>query len=152
MTKKRVSPVSSVRLDHRGMARFFGNLEARIMEVVWQLEEATVQDVCSYLGGDSNYKTVMTVLNRLVDKGVLERRKEGRAYVYEPHEGRSAFVRRISRAVIEGLLEDFGTLAIAQLVDVVDDVGPEQVAELERLLETRMNRDAQAKATSKDPR
>ena len=126
--------VQTFKLDQRGLARIFGELEAQIMDAIWELREATVQDVCNYLGGDCHYKTVMTVMNRLVDKEVLARRRVSRAFLYSAHEGREEFLKHVSRDVAEGLLRDFGELAIAQFVNAVDAVDPERLAELERLV------------------
>ena len=126
--------VQAFKLDQRGLARIFGELEAQIMDAVWELREATVQDVCDHLGGDCNYKTVMTVMNRLVDKGVLARRRVSRAFLSSPCENREEFLKRGSRDVAEGLLRDFGELAIAQFVNAVDAVDPARLAELERLV------------------
>jgi predicted transcriptional regulator len=127
----------SFRLDHRGMARVFGELEAEVMEVVWRRGEPTVAEVCEALGEDANYKTVMTVMNRLVAKGPLARRRDGRAYLYRAVETREAFQERVSRRVVEGLLQDFGALAVAQFVDALDSVDPRLVAELEARVQAR---------------
>ena len=56
------------------------------MSVVWRKGTATVGEVRSALkpGRSPAYTTVMTVMSRLAKKGVLERHKEGRAYVYRP--------------------------------------------------------------------
>lgn len=129
--------IPAFKLDHTGLARIFGDLEARVMEIIWQLEEATVGDVLAQLGGDYHYNTVMTVMSRLADKGVLTRRRTGRAHVYAPVEDRDAFLARVSRDVAEGLLREFGTLAIAQFVDAADAVDPELVAELRRRVEEK---------------
>jgi predicted transcriptional regulator len=137
----RTPSVHSFKLDQRGLARVFGELEAQIMETVWELGEPTVQDVCDRLGEDYNYKTVMTVMNRLVDKRILNRRRESRAFCYSARESRDEFLGRVSRHVVEGLLQDFGGLAIAQFVDAVDAVDPSQLAELERLIQARTGRD-----------
>ncbi|MFQ6058840.1 MAG: BlaI/MecI/CopY family transcriptional regulator [Anaerolineae bacterium] len=130
--------VHAFKLDQRGLARVFGELEARIMDAVWQLNEPTVQDVCDHLGGDYNYKTIMTVMNRLVNKGVLTRRRRSRAYLYSPRESREAFLKHVSRHVVEGLLQDFGELTLAQFVSAVDAIEPAHLAELERLIQERM--------------
>lgn len=135
----RKGTVQTFKLDQRGLARVFGELEARIMDVVWELGEPTVADVCERLGSDYHYKTVLTVMNRLVDKRVLTRRRIGRAYSYIPVESREAFLARVSRNVVEGLLQDFGHLAIAQFVSVVDRIDPERLRELQALIEARMH-------------
>lgn len=128
------TPVQAFKLDQQGLERIFGELEAQIMEVVWRLNEPTVQDVCNDLGNDQNYKTVMTVMNRLVEKNILVRRRVSRAFLYAPRESKEIFLNRVSREVAEGLLRDFGALAIAQFVDAVNDIDPERLAELDRLV------------------
>ena len=73
-------PIHSFELDEQGLAHIFGELEAKLVDSVWKLGEASVQDVINHLGGDLNYKTTMIVLNRLVEKGVLHRRKAGSTF------------------------------------------------------------------------
>lgn len=129
--------VQSFKLDQRGLARVFGELEAEIMDAVWKLGEARVSDVCDQLGDSANYKTVMTVMNRLVDKRVLERERESRAFVYTAVESRNAFCKRVSRRVAEGLVRDFGGLAVAQFVDALDEVDPKLMVQLQQLVSER---------------
>lgn len=137
MTRRQV--IQAFKLDQRGLARVFGELEARIMDVIWEIGEPTVADVCTRLGADCNYKTVMTVMNRLVDKGILSRQRMGRAYNYAPCADRETFLAQVSRNVVEGLLQDFGDLAIAQFVSAVDRIDSAQLAELQELIQARMN-------------
>ncbi|MEI2690420.1 MAG: BlaI/MecI/CopY family transcriptional regulator [Anaerolineae bacterium] len=130
-------PIQSFRLHQEGLARVFGELEAKVMEAVWDLNEPTVQVVCDYLGPSYNYKTVMTVLNRLVEKRALTRQRVSRAFIYRPGQSRDAFLSRVSRDIMDGLLRDFGSLAVAQFVETVDRIDPAQLAELERLVQER---------------
>ena len=127
--------IQSFKLDQRGLARVFGELEARIMEAVWELGPATVQEVCDHLGPDQNYKTVMTVMNRLVEKNALLRHRDARAFIYEAADSRDAFVQDVSRHVVEGLLQDFGPAAIAQFLAAMD-TSPESLDALRKLIET----------------
>lgn len=136
MTRKQA--IQAFKLDQRGLARLFGELEARIMEVVWEVGEPTVADVCARLGKGCNYKTIMTVMNRLVDKGILTRQRIGRAYSYAPCASRDAFIAQVSRNVMEGLIEDFGDLAIAQFISAVDRIDTAHLAELQELIQARM--------------
>ena len=126
------------RLGETGLARVLGRLEARIMEVLWASPaELSVQGVCRALGPTSNYKTVMTVLGRLVNKGLLRRRMEGKAYLYQPNLERDDFLRSVADGVIEGLLHEYGDVAVACFVDALEGVSPESIAKLERLLRQR---------------
>lgn len=137
-------PIQSFRIHQEGMARVFGELEAKVMEAVWDLNEPTVQAVCDHLGPGYNYKTVMTVLNRLVDKDALTRQRVSRAFIYRPQQSREAFLCRVSRAIMGGLVRDFGSLAVAQFVETLDEIDPQQLAELERMVQERRRSQAEA--------
>jgi predicted transcriptional regulator len=58
--------------------------EFELMEILWPLGEASVKDVWSRVGSARNlaYTTVMTVLEKMFRKGILSRRKKGKAYLY----------------------------------------------------------------------
>jgi predicted transcriptional regulator len=63
---------------------FTGDLQAEVMAAVWKLGEAKVEDVRSLQPPRrrSAYTTIQTVMNRLVDRGLLTRRRKGNAYAY----------------------------------------------------------------------
>ena len=130
--------INALRLNQRGLARLFGALEAKILNAVWLMEEPTVQDVVKRLGKRANYKTIMTVMNRLVDKGFLERRKVSRAFVYIPRYTREELLGRMSRQVLDGLLADFGPAVLAQFVEAVEETDRDRLSELARLVENKL--------------
>jgi len=131
--------INALRLNQKGLARLFGELEAKIINVVWATEEPTVQDVVKRLGKRANYKTIMTVMNRLVDKGFLERRKVSRAYVYVPKYTREELLERMSRQVLDGLLADFGPTVLAQFVEAVEETDRDRLTELAKLVENKLS-------------
>jgi predicted transcriptional regulator len=125
-------------LEGSGLTRVLGELEARIMEAVWQLESPTGKEICTILGAGSHYKTVLTVANRLVEKGLLTREGTSeRAFRYRATESREGFLARVSASVASGLLGDFGRHALAQLVQAAEEVDPAYLDELERLVHER---------------
>jgi len=65
------------------------------MDLAWRQPSLTVKSALAYLGPKSGlaYTTVMTVLNHLVDKGLLTRSRDGRNFVYQAVINRSAFIR-----------------------------------------------------------
>ena len=75
--------------------------ELEIMHVVWELDGGTVRQVYEILNQQRPlaYTTVMTMMNILDEKGHLTRRKEGRAYRYQPVRPKSQ--------VISGMVDDF---------------------------------------------
>ena len=129
------------RLNQRGLSRLFGELEAKILQVIWKTKEATVQDVIDRMGKGTNYKTVMTVMNRLVEKDFLERRKVSRAYVYTPRFTREELMARLSREVLDGLVADFGPGVLAQFVEAVAERDRARLVELAALVESRLGAD-----------
>ena len=63
-------------------------LETEVMDVVWELEEASVREVMDRLNATAPkpraYTTYMTILARLHTKGVLARRREGKTDFHRP--------------------------------------------------------------------
>ena len=65
--------------------RAFGELEGQVLAALWAADRPLVPaEVLGAVGGDLAYTTVMTILVRLHDKGLIERNKLGRAYAYRP--------------------------------------------------------------------
>jgi predicted transcriptional regulator len=66
--------------------RRLGELEAEVMELAWDRGAwLGVNDLLAALKGRQRaYTTVMTIVTRLCDKGLLERRRDGRGFVYRP--------------------------------------------------------------------
>jgi len=70
--------------------------ELELMDVLWEIGEGTVQDVCDVMTKNLAYTTVMTSLNILHSKkGVLDREKQGRAFVYRPKVTREQMSKRV---------------------------------------------------------
>lgn len=110
----------------RGLRKVFGELEAEIMEVLWQRSRASVAEVLQALppGRAPAYTTVKTVMSRLAEKGYLRRNIQGKAYIYEPVIGRDEFLRQVSEEVLHGLVADFGEPVVAHLVELAKRQDP----------------------------
>ncbi len=133
-------PIRQFRLGEAGIARVLGPLEASILDALWELtaasptDVATIGQVCAHLGATANYKTVQTVMNRLVEKGVLLRATTGRAHDYRPSQTRAELDVQVTRSVVAQLLAEYGDVAITQFVEAVRDASPAQLAVLRRLM------------------
>src|SRR5215813_12776060 len=94
------------------MFRFFrsrrnqelGPLELTVMEVLWLHGEANVHDVAGRLDRPLAYTTVMTTLDRLYKKGLLDRRKSERAFLYSPRLSSQDWERRRAGDLVAGFL------------------------------------------------
>ena len=128
------------RLGKTGLARVLGELESQVMEALWESQDPlSVQNVCDSLGPESNYKTVTTVLNRLVEKRLLKRRRRGRAFHYQARVDRDEFRKSVAEGVVQGLMQDYGDVAVASFIDAVEAASPESLAKLEQLLKVRQS-------------
>lgn len=118
-----------------GQPRLLGELEAAIMQIIWQHGELRVRDVWSLLQPERRlaYTTVMTVMSRLAAKGLLVVRREGLAYRYRAAMPPDEFVTRRAEAAVQRVVDDFGDLALAAFVRALDGVDPERLERLRRL-------------------
>ena len=96
-----------------------GSLQAEVMRIIWGLGEATVDGVraAQPRSRRAAYTTVQTVMNRLADRGLLERKRRGKAFVYRPRYDESELVARSMRERLAGASADARTPALLNLID-----------------------------------
>ena len=101
-------------------------LELMCLRALWLLEEGNVRAVRQVVAQTRPlaYTTIMTVLDRLVRKGMLARRKVGRAFVYAPTSSRDA----MRRAAVRELLEGYFDGSEEELLRFLRGEGPPAVA------------------------
>lgn len=118
-----------------------GDLEARVLQTMWDLgKAASAREVHAAIVTSHRIApvTTVTVLNKLVDKKVLTRRKVDDLYHYEPTMTEADFRTQVSRRVMEGIFS-FGPEALsASLADVLAERDPAQLEELGRLVRRRL--------------
>jgi BlaI family transcriptional regulator, penicillinase repressor len=144
--KRRI--VAAFKPHNKGLTKLFGSLEADIITLIWEREEASARDIFEALreqGQHLSYGAVKTVLDRLVKKQVLARTMTGNQYVYHALLNREEFTRSAIREIIDSLLSSFGDPVYAQFLDQIRAADPEQ---LERL--TQMIEEAEARKKQSD--
>ncbi len=82
-------------------------LELLCLRALWTLREGNVRQVRTLVAQSRPlaYTTIMTVLDRLVRKGKLTRRKAGRLFIYSPEASRDAMRRAAIRELVEGFFD-----------------------------------------------
>jgi len=103
--------------------KILGELESLIMEIVWQQEQSSVRSVLLELEKKRTiaYTTVMTVMARLHDKGVLKRKMDkSNAFVYVPIKDKKSFLANASEKIIKKFLKEYGDVAVAQFIDIIE--------------------------------
>ncbi len=134
-----------IKLDSRqmGLRRILGELEHAIMQILWERGKATVREAHTELKRQRKvaYTTVMTVMSRLAEKGLLETvDKVGNAFVYRPAASPQELTRLTLGRVFTGLVRDWSGPAIHQFVEALDRECPEELEELERAIEDQRRR------------
>lgn len=136
--KRRHSPDSNAEA-RSGLTQIMGDLEAEILECVWDLGSASVKDVheCLLERREIAYTTVMTVMSRLAAKGLLVSRPAGRAYIYEAATTRGEFCAGVVRGFMSGVLVDADKAVLAQFVESVTESDIEQLDLLAEIIEEK---------------
>ena len=131
----------TVRLSAEGLAKVLGDLEARILRVVWSMgTPATAREIHAKVvpAHPVSPLTTITVLNRLVAKRVLVRARANDLYRYTARLDEASFMSHASRRVVEGILS-FGPDAVAaSFVDVLAEQDPAQLEDLARLVRRKL--------------
>jgi predicted transcriptional regulator len=106
------------------------------MGEMWRRSEATVRDVLEALNRGPKrraYTTVMTIMCRLWDKGLLSRERRGRTDVYRAILSRDAYLQARAEAEVDAVVEEFGDLALSHFARQVGGLDPERLRRLREL-------------------
>ena len=109
-----------------------GELQMQVMSALWRLGSGTVEQVRTalpprYRGA---YTTIQTVLNRLAERGLLARKREGIAIVYRPKVSEADYLSRSIEHTLSGASADARQVALAQLIGTL---AGEELDELQRM-------------------
>ena len=116
-----------------------GSLEADILAVVWEQGRTTVREVYETLRERRQiaYTTVMTVMNNLVKKHLLDQDKSNIAYVYTPAIPGREVAQTVLDSVVMRLLRGQYNVALSQILKLDKELTPEQVAEVRAYIRER---------------
>jgi BlaI family transcriptional regulator, penicillinase repressor len=112
--------------------------ESEILQLVWRLDSATVQEVCDAFPKERSvtYATVQTLLRRLEKKGYIDHELQGKAYLFRPTAKREDVIRRTVSDFVDRL---FGGDPAPLLLHLVDrsKLNGEEIKRLKKLIEER---------------
>jgi predicted transcriptional regulator len=119
------------------LKNLLGSLELEVMHVMWQTGQATVKQLVDTINHRRPiaYTTVMTVMARLTDKGLLRRTKEGKRYCYRTTQTKEQYLYQTSRNIVRSFVDDFGDLAIAGFLGEVGQIDAKRLEQLRNLVE-----------------
>lgn len=113
-----------------------GRRERQIMNVIFQLGEASVGDVLERLPDPPSYSAVRTMIRLLESKGFLKHRREGTKYIYRPTQSRKNAGHSALKQLMKTFFSDSATDAVAAILDAESDkLTDDDLEQLERLIE-----------------
>lgn len=117
-----------------------GRLEKEVMDILWARGRSSVRDVVQQLRRPLAYTTVMTTLDRMFKKGLLEREKSDRAFFYVPLHSRLEWEQRRAWLWLSRFLkanESSNEMVVSCLVEAVGRHDEALLDELERQISLR---------------
>ncbi len=116
-----------------------GALETEIMERIWKRGEVAVRDLHEDLSGRLAYTTIMTTLDRLYKKGLLNRRKEGKAFFYQAAFTEDQYREQVAQHLFDMALKGAGDgqLVLSRFVDAVSETDRQMLEQLEELVKAK---------------
>ena len=129
LTEREVGCMEKKSLDH------FGQLQRAVIEVVWELGEATVRQVWKRLCRKKElaYTTVLTAMQRLERAGWLKHRVEGRKHIYLPTKTRAQAGAGSVRKFVQRMFNGNFLVLFRQLVEE-GELSDEELRELQKLI------------------
>lgn len=127
-----------VRKNRVGVGSGLGELEADIMSVVWKLGSASVKDVFEQLYPEKRlaYTTIMTVMSRLANKGVLKQDRSGTAYIYTPNISQEDMANKMISHVVDKVLGGNIIPAIVHLLHR-SEVDASEIERIKQMIEDK---------------
>jgi len=109
------------------------DLEYAVLAQLWTLGTASVRDLHERVGAPHGlvYTTIAKVVDRLREKGLIQRQRRAGAFLYRPRVAREEVERARAHSAVARLLGATPRAAVAALVEAVDCVDPALLDELE---------------------
>lgn len=106
--------------------------ELQVLRRLWSLGDAPVREIHEALPDPPSYSTVRKIIERLEEKGAVERvRLDGRAWVYRSTVSSASMIRREIRRLLDGLFDGDGAGLVTQLAEM-DAISLEDLREIEK--------------------
>jgi len=114
-----------------------GTLEQQVMDILWENKSCSSRDVLGKLKREKKpaYTTIATILQRLYDKGLLNRKAEMTGIIYTPKITKEKFSTSVAQFFLKNFINSFGDTAIASFAESIDKLPIEKRNYFLKLLE-----------------
>ena len=122
---------------HKERGIRLGDLQLRIMRVLWDVGATTVSDVQQRLGRQRlAYTTVATMLRKMEERGLVDHLEEGRKFLYRATVSMSEVTRSMAGDLVDRLFDGSLAEAVSHLLES-REVSREELDRLEQLIQER---------------
>jgi predicted transcriptional regulator len=116
-------------------------LELEILKILWQESPLAVGEIRDRLAGagrDNAHTSVITMLNIMVDKGFLEKRKQGRGFFYWPVVTLQETTGKMLNDLVERAFEGSARQLMLSLLEQQDGIDEAELIELRQLINRKV--------------
>lgn len=125
-------------IKKRVQNKVLGELETEIMDIVWLHKKAiSVKEVAETIRKKRKiaYTTAMTIMARLVNKGVLVRRLQGVSYLYKPKVSKDQFLAKTVHGIFSSVVSTLGEEVLTHFIKEIENIDPEKRRQLLKSLD-----------------
>ena len=130
--------LKNLKLDQDGLSKVLGFLEAEVMDAVWSGGEMSVRGVREELKRKKkkaySFNTIMTVMNRLVEKSLLSKRNVDGSFAYRAAVEKDSFLREVTKSVVSAIVRDGSLFQVAGFVEAIKECDEEDLRALKRVI------------------
>ncbi len=125
-------------MSNSSIIKILGELEKEIMDVVWKNSSpVTVREVFERISKKRKiaYTTVMTIMGRLTEKGILVRKLKGSSYLYQPKVSRDQFIARAAHRIFATAVSNLGEEVASYFLKEIKKLNPKKRQKLLKILD-----------------
>lgn len=107
------------------------------MNLVWAHPHASVREIVNLIDKKKPvaYTTILTILHRLHEKGMVTRQQAQKAYRYTPKISKESYSKNVAQSFIKKFFQSFGEIGITSFAQSIDSLSKEERHHLVSLLE-----------------
>ncbi|MBI4008808.1 BlaI/MecI/CopY family transcriptional regulator [Candidatus Roizmanbacteria bacterium] len=117
-------------------SRTLGELEQKIMDIVWRCKGCFTRDIVNEIKKKRKiaYTTVATILQRLFDKKLVNRKVQKQGYWYFPRISKESYIKTLAKSFLQKMTHSFGDVAIASFAESLESLPKDKRKYLLQLL------------------
>jgi len=127
------------RSKKKGLNRLFGEIESEVMNLLWEKGRLKGKDVHEALRKkkETALTTILTVLDRLAEKGFVRKDRDAGPTIYSPLVSRQKFEARVTSELIRGAYELSPDFAISAFSDIFSKMKSDELDRLAQIIEEK---------------